>query len=511
MKPAIYHLCDTDFIVTSLNHFRSHTESVSGGRHLHQSHSKRSRSSSSDSSLSPPRSKDSKDKGKVKSKKRKSRGKGEAGSGVDESPAKSKKWLSPLKKTLKLKKHKPSGSVGDVRDDDDRRKRRSASPQVSHRGTSRDLLAEDPMPPSRSHDSKRDWETSRSRAHSAEKRDKKHKGRRSESPVAHSDRGGSKKRGDGSRDVPHVRKGGRHSESPALQTDRAGSSSSKRADASRDVPYDRKKWDQPPGDRDSRKGGTDDRQKNTPSLPRQSELYSPSQLDRDSPIPEPPQVHSQPSSRGRQGNLRGDRGVQREDDRRGQNREGRRGEKFDSRTQTPPKERSGQDRYGRRGDGDSLEQFGPDQGRFDADRSRTDFREGRGQEAGSDRDGRGRRADHFDRGLSQRDRARSDVAGRDAAFDRQDSARAAGGRDSGRDIDGRERAREATRDRGDNRDARDREGRASLSEGKQEVCWSLLNNFSIYVLGKSHMCSTLCVEQNGTKGTALVRCLSLFQ
>ena len=469
---AVYHCVDTDLFCppSPLHHCRSHSESASASRHLSQARSKRSRSSSSDSSSSPLRSKDSKDKGKGKGKKRKSRGgKGDAGSGPDESPAKSKKCLSPLKKTLKLKKLKPSGSAGDVRDDDERKKRRSASPQVSRRGEGRDLLAEDPMPPSRSHDSKRDWDTSRSRAHSTEKRDKKHKGRRSESPVGRADREGSHKRGDGSRDVPHGRKSGRHSESPALQTDRTGSS--KRGDASRDASYDRKKWDQPSGDRDGRKGGADDRQKHSASQPRPSELYSPSQLDRESPIQEPSQDHP----RGRPGSQRGDRGVQREDERRGQIREGRRGEKFDPRAPTPPKERSGQDRYGRRGDGDGPEPYGPDQGRFDSDRSRADFREGRGQESGGDREGRGRRVEHFDRGLPPRDRSRSDGAGRDAAFDRPDS-RASGGRDTSRDVDGRERARDATRDRGENREARDREGRVSLSEGKHDACGVCLLN-----------------------------------
>ncbi|KAK7484825.1 hypothetical protein BaRGS_00023868 [Batillaria attramentaria] len=400
------------------------------------SRSKRSRSSSSNGSVSPPRSKDSKDKGqiKAKAKKKKARGgKDVIGSTSDESPAKSKKWLSPLMKTLKLKKAKSSSSTTEIKEmveDDEAAKRRSPTPQPSQRSHSQEFLAEDPMPPSRLHDS-----GNRDRGRSLEK--KKGKGKRSVSPRAQSsDKGGSSKRGDTKR----------------------GSS------------FDRsKKWSEP-AEKEGRKGLGDDRRKRPATPPRQSELYSPSQLDRESPYRE------QSASRSRQGVAsdagRGERDFTRDDSRRGE-RDSRRGDKFEARPQTPPSEHQSADRYGRRGDGDSFDQYGQDRGRFDSDRNRGDFREGRGQEGDTDRDQRGRRIDRFGREGMARSRSKTDTVGRDSSFDRQETARAAGSRDQSRDgregrDGGGERNRSLASNRGDSRELRD-SGRGNLTEGKYGI------------------------------------------
>ncbi|XP_076435763.1 uncharacterized protein LOC143275497 [Babylonia areolata] len=250
---------------------RSHADMSSSSRQHSQPHSKHSRSSSSDSSVSPPRSKDNKAKAKAKAKKKKSRAGKESDS--DESHIKSKKWLSPLKKTLKLKKAKAMGGSGDAKVVEEERppKQRSASPKASRRGDRPELMGEEPMLPSRSHESRRESDTARSRGHSSEKREKKVKGGRqsSESPAPLLDRSRGAKRGDSSRDTSFGRKG-RQSESPVQQGDRSGSS--RRGDNSRDLPYDRRKLDQ--RDRgESRKGVGDERSKRpaTPPL-RQAEI-----------------------------------------------------------------------------------------------------------------------------------------------------------------------------------------------------------------------------------------------
>ncbi|KAL8592463.1 hypothetical protein ACOMHN_021405 [Nucella lapillus] len=409
-------------------------------------------------------------------------GGGKRESDSDESHgAKSKKWLSPLKKTLKLKKVK-AGSVAAVETklDEGRLKQRSASPKAGGRGGGarggeRRDPGEDPVLPSRSaQDSRREADLARSRGRSTEKRgEKKLKGRQSQSPAHPRDRSSSStKRGEAGRDPSFGRKA-RQSESPPLSAgDRSGRRGGGRAGVTR------------PSTAASQGGGKgEERGKRPPSPPpppppssRQTEMYSPSQLDRDSsPVRESSQRQPPSAPRGRQGDR--DPPPRGDEERRGAEREGRRGEKFESsRGSSTSQDRSGQERFGRRsggggGDGgDSFDQFGSqDRGQFDPDRNRWDYRDNRGQEG--DRDQRGRRGDHFERGMPpSRDPARGE--GRDLPFDRADSLRGSGGRDGrdvARDNEGRgDRGRDAARDRGDNR-GRDRDGRGALAEGVESL------------------------------------------
>ncbi|XP_025078573.1 zinc finger CCCH domain-containing protein 13-like isoform X3 [Pomacea canaliculata] len=387
-------------------------------------HSKRSRSSSPES-LSPHKLKD-KGQTKSKSKKKKARGnKGESRGSTAEGSTKAKKWLSPLAKTLKLKKAKNTSGVPEIKEmieDDEAAKRRSPTPQPSRRSQSQEFLAEDPMPPSRHQGISR--ETSQTRGRSTEKRNKKRKNKRTPSPLSQS-------------------------------SDRAG----RRGDT-KDVK--KRTGDNLPA-KDNRKESVEDKRKRGMVSPQQSELYSPSQLERESPARE-----SLQTGRNRHGGLGeargGDRGeTGREEDRRAE-RDSRRPDKFESRSQPSNADQSSSDRYTRR-DGEGFEQHGQERGRYDISR------DARTQELGTDREQRGRGSSRYDREpLPPRDHPRGDGAGWDSSFDRQ-TERGKNGRDPSRDgrdsrdlphDPGRDRTHGIGRDRSDTRDSRSNNRDAQL-------------------------------------------------
>lgn len=356
-------------------------------------------SSASSRDSSPQRSKD-KEKSKTKNKKKKNRGgKGDKLTTPDDSPVKSKKYLSPLKKTLKVKKLKNISSTIDLKEmmeEDEAAKKRSPTPQPSRQSHSREFLADDPVSLNRLSDPVLEWGRSHSRGRSLEKRGKKRKNKHSQSPQGN--RGGAKKR-DVKQEESHDRKA-RNSDQVALK----------------------------PTVKDVHKGLIDDRRKRSPPP---SERFSPSQWDQDPLYTEEQagRLHSAAPV----DFAKGDRSFSREDDRR-TDRVPRIGEPV-----PPPPV------VGRRVEGEGFDQYTPGQPRYDE--------RGRGQDLIGEREQRVRGPNRFDR--EPLPRVRAEVIGWDQNFERRDPVRRDGSREGARDFgrDGsRDRGRGTAQDRGENRD-----------------------------------------------------------